>query len=74
MTFTTETLFKETLVTVLDDNGQLEDIEWIFHEDGLFVRQWNNELERYEVVEMNHKQFQEALAALGLPEGTYVAN
>jgi hypothetical protein len=72
MTFTIEHVFKESVVTVLDDTGQLEDIEWILDENSVFVRQWSNEFERYEVVEMSNQQLREALTALGLPEGTYV--
>jgi hypothetical protein len=74
MTFTIEHVFKASVVTVLDDEGQLEDIEWILDENGVFVRQWNDELERYEVVEMSNQQLREALTALGLPEGTYYAD
>jgi len=40
----------------------------------LFIRQWNNELDRYELIEFNNQQFKELVTALGLPEGTYVAN
>jgi len=74
MTFTIEHVFKESVITVLDDTGQLEDVEVILDEDGLFIRQWNNELDRYEVIEFNNQQFKELVTALGLPEGTYVAN
>jgi len=74
MTFTIEHVFKESIVTVLDDTGKLEDIEVILDEDGLFIRQWNNELDRYELIEFNNHQFKELVTALGLPEGTYVAN
>lgn len=71
MSFTVEHVFKESLVTVLDDTGQLEDIEWIFDDEGVFVRQWNNDLDRYEVIEMSNKQLSEALTALGQPEGLF---
>lgn len=74
MTFTIEHVFAESVVTVLDDTGQLEDIEWILDEKGVFVRQWNQEYERYEVVEMSNQQLREALTALGLPEGTCYAD
>jgi hypothetical protein len=73
VTFTVEHVFAESIVTVLDDTGRLEDVEWLLDEQGVFVRQWNEEYERYEVVEMTNKQLQEALTALGLPEGTYTA-
>jgi len=73
MTFTVEHVFKESIVTVLDDTGRLEDVEWIFDEEGLFVRQWNNETESYDLIEMTNDQFRELLTALGLPEGTYTA-
>jgi hypothetical protein len=73
MTFTVEHVFAESIVTVLDDSGRLEDVEWLLDEQGVFVRQWNEEHDRYEVVEMTNKQLQEALTALGLPEGTYTA-
>jgi hypothetical protein len=73
MTFTVEHVFKESIVTVLDDTGRLEDVEWMFDEEGLFVRQWNNETENYDLIEMTNDQFRELLTALGLPEGTYTA-
>ena len=73
MTFTVEHVFKESIVTVLDDTDRLEDVEWIFDEEGLFVRQWNNETESYDLIEMTNDQFRELLTALGLPEGTYTA-
>jgi len=73
MTFTVEHVFKESIVTVLDDTGRLEDVEWMFDEEGLFVRQWNNETESYDLIEMTNDQFRELLTALGLPEGTYTA-
>jgi hypothetical protein len=73
MTFTVEHVFSESVVTVLDDSGRLEDVEWLLDEQGVFVRQWNEEYERYEVIEMTNQQLREALTALGLPEGTYTA-
>jgi hypothetical protein len=73
VTFTVEHVFAESIVTVLDNSGRLEDVEWLLDEQGVFVRQWNEEYERYEVVEMTNQQLREALTALGLPEGTYTA-
>jgi hypothetical protein len=73
MTFTIEHVFKESIITVLDDGGQLEDVEVLLDEDSVFIRQFNNELDRYELIELTHQQLSELTTALGLPEGTYVA-
>lgn len=72
MSFTVEHQFRETVVTLLDQSGQLEDVEVLLDSEGVFVRQWNEDLDRYEVVEFTNNQFKELLTALGLPEGMYV--
>ncbi len=72
MSFTVEHQFRETVVTLLDQSGQLEDVEVLLDSEGLFIRQWNEDLDRYEVVEFTNNQFKELLTALGLPEGMYI--
>jgi hypothetical protein len=72
LSFTVEHQFRETVVTLLDQSGQLEDVEVLLDSEGVFVRQWNEDLDRYEVVEFTNNQFKELLTALGLPEGMYV--
>jgi hypothetical protein len=72
LSFTVEHQFRETVVTLLDQSGQLEDVEVLLDSEGLFIRQWNEDLDRYEVVEFTNNQFKELLTALGLPEGMYI--
>jgi len=69
--FTVEHDFADTIITVLDDTGHLEDLEVMFDEYTVFFRQWDEVTGAFHVIEITTKQFKELQAALSLPEGAY---
>lgn len=69
--FTNEINFDETLTVVMDDTANFEDVHLIITDDEVFIRQWDENRERYEVVVMTHKMFYEMREALIRKEGVY---
>jgi hypothetical protein len=69
--FTNEQNFDETLTTILDETAEYEDVHLIITDDEVFIRQWDDDREKYEIVCMTHKMFFELQEALRKPEGMY---
>jgi hypothetical protein len=68
---TIEHEYDYTVVTLLDNTGVYEDLEVEFDEHGLVFRQWNEQLETFDLIQITTDQFRELLTALDLPEGAY---
>lgn len=70
--FTIETTFDDVVVTTLDNTGEYEDVEMIVTEDGtIIIRQFDEDLNQYEVIEMSMEQLTDLLASLNKSEGCY---
>jgi len=61
----------ETLITVLDDTGELEDISALLYDKYCHIRQWNEKRQRFDVISMTPEMYLKLMAAWKLPEGTY---
>lgn len=70
--FTNEFEFDETIITVLDDRGLYEDVQVYFDENEVYIRQWNERKQIYDLVVMSSKMFFEIMEAMKLPEGAYI--
>ena len=70
--FTVEMEFDETVVTVIDDSGQMEDIKIHLSDDVVYFRQYNQVTERDELIQITPDMWQEMLLALEKPSGSYV--
>lgn len=70
--FTIETDFDETLITIMDDTGELEDVGVILYEDYVHFRQWNEKSQRYDVVTLSPEMYYKLMKAWKLPDGTYI--
>jgi hypothetical protein len=69
--FQNEFEFDETITTVIDDNAIYEDIQLIIDDNEVFIRQWNETLQRYDLIMMSHKMFFELQQALKHTEGLF---
>ena len=70
--FTVEFEPDASIVTVLDETGQMEDIEAIISDDDVvFMRQWDEDLGKYEMLVMTYKQLLDIAASLQSPEGLH---
>jgi hypothetical protein len=70
--FTVEFEADSSVVTVLDESGQMEDIEVIISEDDVvFMRQWDDDLGKYEMLVMTYQQLLDITASLQTTEGLH---
>jgi hypothetical protein len=69
---TVEHEFDGTVVTIVDPEGKYEDVQLISDSSGWYIRQWNEDLGGYEVVELSSTSFNLLLQSLTLPEGAYI--
>lgn len=73
MTFSVEHNFDETVITVLDDTAELEDVKIFFTDDGVDIIQvtYMEELEIYNCISLSHEMLEDVLAAYNSPEGVH---
>lgn len=70
--FTIEHEEDETIITILDEEGELEDVGVLMWEDRVYIRQWNDHRHRFDLIAMNADMYYKLMQAWTLPEGTYV--
>ena len=70
--FTNEFEYDETIITILDDEGVHEDVQVYLDDNEVYVRQWNERRQSYELIVMSPKMFYELMEAMKHPEGSYV--
>lgn len=70
--FTNEIEWDETVTTVMDDTGAEEDVVLFIDDHGVFIRQYNEQLDKYDLVTLSHKMFNEMLEAMKQTEGFFV--
>lgn len=69
--FQNEIEWSESITTVLDNDNIFEDLQLIISDNGVFIRQWNENLQFYHVIEMSHEMFVELQTALECGEGIF---
>lgn len=69
--FTIEFDQDETCITILDDTGELEDVDALLYDDYCHIRQFNERTQRYEVITLKPTMYLKLMKAFELPEGTY---
>jgi hypothetical protein len=72
--FTNEIEWDETVTTVMDDTGAEEDVVLFIDDHGVFIRQYNEQLDKYDLVTMSHKMFNELIEAMKHKEGFFITN
>jgi hypothetical protein len=69
--WTNEIDFDETVTTVLDDDGLYEDVQLFIDDTDVYLKQWNEELERYDIICMSPKMWLEVQKAMTTTEGMF---
>ena len=70
--FTVEFESDASIITSLDETGEMNDIEMIVSEsDKVYVRQWDEDLEKYEMIIMTYQQLLDIISSLQQPEGMF---
>lgn len=69
--FTNEIDWDETVTTVMDETGREEDVVLFVGDKGVYIRQWNEKNNNYDLISMNHKMFTELIQAVKHEEGFF---
>ena len=72
--FTVEMDWDETAITILDDSGQFEDFQIIIYDDIVYMRQWFEEANRYNVIALTPEMLHQFNLSFKLPVGAYMLN
>ena len=69
--FQNEIDWDETITHLIDDYAVHEDVQLIIDDNEVFIRQWNEQLQKYDLIVMSHKMFLELQQALQHTEGLF---
>lgn len=72
--FTNEIEWDETVTTIMDDGGKHEDVQLFIDDNGVFIRQYNERENNYDLIELSHKMFNEMLEAMKHKEGFFITH
>lgn len=70
--FTNEFEHDEVCITVVDDEAGHEDMIVNAFDDIVFIRQWCEELNRFEVISLSPSQWEDFIESIHQPEGAYI--
>ena len=64
--------YNETVVTILDNTEEFEDVTVHFTENGdAFIRQWEEDTDNFNVIGITAEMYRKLMKAWELPQGTY---
>ena len=70
--FTVEFESDASIITTIDERDRFEDVEMIIGDDGtVYIRQFEHDLEQYQMLFMSSQQWLDLLTAYQSPEGAY---
>tara|TARA_Y100000389_G_C17419780_1_gene496034 strand:- start:1178 stop:1402 length:225 start_codon:yes stop_codon:yes gene_type:complete len=72
--FTVEEEFDESIVTILDVNGQYEDITMYYSENGVYITQYNEQTDEDTIIELTTEMWETMIEAYNRTNGTYIVS
>jgi len=69
--FTIEMEDDESLITILDTTDELEDVSVLLYDDYCHIRQWNEKMQKFDVVTLKAEMYLQLMEAWKLPTGAY---
>ena len=72
--YTVEMDLDEIEITVLDDTARCEDVKVFSYDDTLFIRQFNEKRNKWDLIVMTPEMYAELMEAWQSPEGSFVTN
>jgi hypothetical protein len=70
--FTIEMDWDETAITILDQDGEHEDVQFYIYDDMVYIRQWDEDYAKHILITMSPGMFDELIKSMHLPEGSYL--
>ena len=72
--YTVEMDLDEIEITVLDDTGRCEDVKVFSYDEALYIRQFNEKRNKWDLIVMTPEMYAELMEAWQSPEGSFVTN
>lgn len=72
--YTVEMDLDEIEITVLDDSGRYEDVKVFSYDDVVYIRQFNEKRNKWDLIQMSPEMYAELMTAWQSPEGAFVTN
>jgi hypothetical protein len=72
--FTVEMEYDEIEITVLDDGGHFEDIKVFSYDEVVYIRQFNEKKNKWDLIQMSPEMYAELMTAWQSPEGSFITN
>ena len=72
--YTVEMDLDEIEITILDDNGRYEDVKVFSYDDVVYIRQFNEKRNKWDLIQMSPEMYAELMTAWQSPEGAFVTN
>ncbi len=72
--FTIENDMGDTIITILDETAEWEDVQVVMSDTHVFIRQWCNNKKAHEIIAMTPHMYYKLMQAWNLPDGAYTIN
>lgn len=72
--YTVEMDLDEIEITVLDDGGRYEDIKVFSYDEVVYIRQFNQKKNKWDLIHMSPEMYAELMEAWRSPEGSFITN
>ena len=72
--FTVEMDHDEIEITVLDDKDGFEDVKVFSYDDIVYIRQFNEQYNKWDLIQMTPEMYVELMTAYHKPSGAYVTH
>lgn len=70
--YTVEFDMDEVGIHIIDEGANHEDLIVNAFDDIVFIRQWNEEFQRFDVIDISPSQWEELISAIDSPEGAFI--
>ena len=70
--YTVEFDMDEVGIHIVDEEANHEDLIVNAFDDIVFIRQWNEEFNRFDVIDISPSQWEELISAIDSPEGAFI--
>ncbi len=72
--FTVEMDHDEIEITVLDDRDGFEDVKVFSYDDIVYIRQFNEQYNKWDLIQMTPEMYVELMTAYHKPSGAYLTH
>jgi len=72
--FSVEFDHDEVLITIVDDTNDCEDVIVNSFDDIVYIRQWDEDINRMQSIAMTPKMWEELMTSIHSSEGVYISN